>query len=421
MEKAGNRIRILVVGEAASIHTARYVRMLREIGYDVRIFSNSPNSHQDEILKDTIIYIGNDLSVRARNRNILMVPFLSFYVPTTEDTHHRAFQLLKFFVRYINFKRSDKNLVSVIKGWNPHIVISLKMQNDGYVAADAKSIFIQKKDNMPPWVHFIWGTDIEFFGKASGYKDKHLPKIKKLLENCDYLIADTYRDLNSAKDLGFKGAILGKQIAQGGFNIESVFQNNGKTFDERDIILVKGRQGGYIGKALNVLDALHELKDSIEGFRIKIMMATEDVKKKAIEYSRADNKFYDCLERLDHNELMQIFSQSRITISATDVDGTPGFLLETMAMGAFPVHSDMESIREWIEDGKNGLLFNVDNIEELKTSILRALSDRSQFNEAQKHNFMLTKEFMDEKKIKNQTEEMIKRILLDNNKQKAAA
>jgi hypothetical protein len=42
--------------------------------------------------------------------------------------------------------------------------------------------------------------------------------------------------------------------------------------------------------------------------------------------------------------------------SITDQDGTPNSLLEAMAAGAIPVCSDLPSIREWIEPGRNGFL-----------------------------------------------------------------
>jgi hypothetical protein len=40
-------------------------------------------------------------------------------------------------------------------------------------------------------------------------------------------------------------------------------------------------------------------------------------------------------------------------------DGTPNSLLEGMACGCFPVAGDLESIREWITHGQNGLLVRI--------------------------------------------------------------
>jgi glycosyltransferase involved in cell wall biosynthesis len=57
-------------------------------------------------------------------------------------------------------------------------------------------------------------------------------------------------------------------------------------------------------------------------------------------------------------------------------DGTPNTLLEGMASGCFPVAGDLESIREWITDGENGLLTDSTDPHRLAESILRALKSK---------------------------------------------
>ena len=43
-------------------------------------------------------------------------------------------------------------------------------------------------------------------------------------------------------------------------------------------------------------------------------------------------------------------------VSPSVHDGTPNSLLEAMACGCLPVAGDLDSIREWITPGENGLL-----------------------------------------------------------------
>ena len=62
-------------------------------------------------------------------------------------------------------------------------------------------------------------------------------------------------------------------------------------------------------------------------------------------------------------------------ISAAIHDGTPNSVLESMALGCVPVVGDIESLREWIVDGENGLLMNPNNPSSIATGILRALRD----------------------------------------------
>jgi glycosyltransferase involved in cell wall biosynthesis len=57
-------------------------------------------------------------------------------------------------------------------------------------------------------------------------------------------------------------------------------------------------------------------------------------------------------------------------------DGTPNTLLEGMACGCFPVAGDLESIREWITDGENGLLTDATDPVRLAESIIKALKNK---------------------------------------------
>jgi glycosyltransferase involved in cell wall biosynthesis len=61
-------------------------------------------------------------------------------------------------------------------------------------------------------------------------------------------------------------------------------------------------------------------------------------------------------------------------------------MLESMASGAVPIAGDLESIREWIKDGQNGLLIDPANPAELAEAILQALNDPSWRQAAREHN-----------------------------------
>jgi glycosyltransferase involved in cell wall biosynthesis len=56
-----------------------------------------------------------------------------------------------------------------------------------------------------------------------------------------------------------------------------------------------------------------------------------------------------------------VFRGAQIVVSPSIHDGTPNSLLEAMACGCFPVAGDLESIREWITHGQNGLLFDAND------------------------------------------------------------
>jgi glycosyltransferase involved in cell wall biosynthesis len=87
----------------------------------------------------------------------------------------------------------------------------------------------------------------------------------------------------------------------------------------------------------------------------------------------------------------------------------PSFLAEAMSMGALPIHSDMTSIREWIDDGHNGLLFPVDDVEALKRAIVRGLDDDDLFHRAEQYNRTLVDQRLNRKTVGP----AVNRIILD--------
>ena len=81
-----------------------------------------------------------------------------------------------------------------------------------------------------------------------------------------------------------------------------------------------------------------------------------------------------------------------ITVSPSTHDGTPNTLLEAIACGSFPVAGDIDSLREWINHGENGLLVDPGSPEELADAILEAIKNTEIRMRAQKKNAQLIAE-----------------------------
>ena len=105
-----------------------------------------------------------------------------------------------------------------------------------------------------------------------------------------------------------------------------------------------------------------------------------------------------------HNELMNVLLKMRIYISSSTYEGNPKSILEAMNSGCVVVANDNENVREIIENGKTGILYNIDsdNLIEIlnhldsNLSILKEISDNA-FNYVQANNSLsaiLDKEFI---------------------------
>ncbi|GAP09011.1 glycosyltransferase [Bellilinea caldifistulae] len=81
------------------------------------------------------------------------------------------------------------------------------------------------------------------------------------------------------------------------------------------------------------------------------------------------------LPSLPQAQLWGLFARSAVSVSVTTHDGTPNTLLEAMACGSFPVAGDLESIREWITPGVNGLLVEGQKADSIAAAVVLALSN----------------------------------------------
>ena len=77
--------------------------------------------------------------------------------------------------------------------------------------------------------------------------------------------------------------------------------------------------------------------------------------------------------QFSHAQMADVFRGAQIVVSPAIHDGTPNSLLEGIACGCFPVVGDLESIREWITHGQNGLLVNPNDPQSIADGILLAI------------------------------------------------
>jgi glycosyltransferase involved in cell wall biosynthesis len=100
----------------------------------------------------------------------------------------------------------------------------------------------------------------------------------------------------------------------------------------------------------------------------------------------------ELLEPRPHARMAEIFHSAQVAVSPSTHDGTPNTLLEAMACGCFPVAGDLESIREWITPGENGLLIDPGDPQALARATLSALEDAALRARALKQNARLIAE-----------------------------
>jgi glycosyltransferase involved in cell wall biosynthesis len=117
------------------------------------------------------------------------------------------------------------------------------------------------------------------------------------------------------------------------------------------------------------------------------------------------------LPKLSQEEMASIFRHAQVAVSPSEHDGTPNTLLETMACGCFPLAGDLESIREWIEDGVNGLLIDPGQPTSLAKAVLRALDDQELRRKAASQNVKMIKDRASYEKVMQEARSFYRELL----------
>ena len=273
------------------------------------------------------------------------------------------YKKLGFLFEYDTENVFEKILLNV----KPDVVHSFVL----YISC-APILKVMQKHNQIPWVYSSWGSDLYYFRNIATYKQD----ILKVLPRINYLITDCKRDILIAKELGFKGQVLGTFPGGGGFDYEKTNKYI-KLISERRIIFVKGYQGRS-GRAIEVIKALVLINDQLKTYQVIVFGADKEVENYIIKNEISENIDIKILSRdnfLPHDTILKFMGEALIYIGNSNSDGMPNTLLEAIAQGAFPIQSNPRGASsEVIEHGKNGFLIeNCNDFNEIKELVLNAI------------------------------------------------
>ena len=98
------------------------------------------------------------------------------------------------------------------------------------------------------------------------------------------------------------------------------------------------------------------------------------------------------LGRAPHEAMPNLLAQADIYVSTSLSDGTSVSLLEAMATGAFPIVTDIPSNLEWIVDGRNGFLVQIDEEGLLAKRIIDTIRSAELLEKSRYENLSIIKE-----------------------------
>lgn len=257
----------------------------------------------------------------------------------------------------------------LIKKIKPDLIHTMEFQHNAYRLYEAKK---SQSKKFPKWLATNWGSDIYFYR----HDKAHLKDIQNVLNSIDFYSCECHRDIRIAKELGMKCRVMPVTVNSGGFELETVYEKRIKEKPtDRNIILVKGYQH-FAGRAITALKALTLVGDILNNFKIVIFSASESTIQESKNLAK-QHMLPECeiISHTSHEDILDLHAKARIYVGISKSDAVSTSVLESIALGGFPIQSSTSCCDEWITDGKTGFIVPYDNVETIAEKIRRALTD----------------------------------------------
>jgi len=244
----------------------------------------------------------------------------------------------------------------------PDLVHAMRIPFEGMLAADASGA--------APLLVSVWGNDFTLHAPATALMGHYT---SWTLRVADGLHADCRRDIRLAREWGF-AASKPTLVAPGGGGIRTaVFHPASSPAADPIVINARGSRA-YVRNDVFLQAVPLVLARHPDAKFICVALSGDRDAARWIEKLQIQQAV-SMLPLLPQAQLADLLRRAQVMVSPSVHDGTPNSLLEGMACGCFPVAGDLESIREWIRHGENGLLVDATDPARLADTIVHALEN----------------------------------------------
>jgi len=346
-------MKVLFVVDGRSPIALNWIRHFVERGDDVSIASTFPCTVDLPIKSLTVIPVAFSAFKKADQR------------PGSASARSLNLRTgLRQWLGPLTIRPAAQKLRDFIKEIKPDLVHAMRIPYEGMIAADAYA-------GIPTLVS-IWGNDFTLHAPSSPLMRHYT---RWTMQVADAIHADCHRDIRLAKVWGVDRS-KPTLVAPGNGGVRTdVFYPPGKPVEEPIILNPRGFRP-YVRNDTFFKAIPHVLEKHPDAKFLCSSMAGEP---QAIQWIRElnINHAVELLDLMPHEKTAQVYRRAQILVSPSVHDGTPNTLLEGMACGCFPLAGDLESIREWITPGINGLLFDPNDSQSIAAAIVHAIENKN--------------------------------------------
>lgn len=382
---------ILIVADGRSPTTRRYLSGVRALGHRLTLVSTFPCSPVDGVEALYVIPVafarsaGSQAGAGADNP-----ASANRGTRRTVAQFRSAFLSARYLFGPLTLPAYGRRLARMIKNLNPDLVHALRIPFEGMLAAHTPSNY--------PVVVSVWGNDLTLHAHGSFLMRRLTHQV---LQRANGLVADTSRDIRLGRAWGFNqdGPTL-VAPGSGGVALDEIERIRYNRIDPltdflpAGIPLVVNPRGFRPGSVRN--DTFFAAIPLVLQRNPKVAfvcpaMAGQPEAVQAVQRYQLKNRLY-LLPHLPQAHLWDLFVRSTMVVSISQHDGTPNSLLEALACECFPIAGDIESLREWITPGVNGLLVEPSKPASAAEAILTALENSELRRQAAEMNKKIIRE-----------------------------
>lgn len=302
-----------------------------------------------------------------------------------------------------------RQLEKIAASVQPDLVHALRIPFEGMLASQAHLGV--------PLAITIWGNDLTLHGSKNPWM--HSLTVGAL-KRADGLVADTQRDLRLGRLWGFAtGRPLLAVPGGGGIDLTEMHRQRTEITDCMSgslpagvplVVNPRGLRPGYVRNDVFFQAIPLVLQHRPDVFFACPSMAGQPEAQNWLQQLKIGSSVR-LLPYLPQPQLWDLFRCADISVSVSTHDGTPNTLLEAMACGCFPVAGDLESLREWITPGVNGLLVEPTKPPALAEAVLEALEKPDLRSKAKEINLALIRERAEVNFVRSQIEVFYRRLV----------
>lgn len=320
-----------------------------------------------------------------------------------------ALMHLRYYLGPLTLPFYQQRFERILERIAPELIHALRIPFEGMLSSRAPGKY--------PLVLSIWGNDLTLHANGSLFMS-HLTQ--KCLFRADGLLADASRDIRLARSFGLN-VQNPTMVIPGCGGIDLIGIEKARTMTPKGLLgsipqnkrLVINPRGLRPGSLRT--DVFFQAIRLLSGQYTDLLFVCPNMARQpeAEKYTSDPqiNQSVLLLPRLSQPELWWLYTRSELLISPGAHDGVPNSFLESLAAGCFPIVGDIESMREWITPGINGLVYPVDDPQSLSEAVTSALDNPQRRQAAARINRKIIREKADRVQLRPQISAFYQHIL----------